>query len=66
MHLSAETGQQATAEAKPFKVGVDTFTAVERPSVFPVRGLTEASRQVEVRARTGGIVMARHFSPVTS
>jgi multidrug efflux pump subunit AcrA (membrane-fusion protein) len=57
----AQTAEQAVAEAKPFRVGVETFTAVERPSVFPVRGLTEASRQVEVRARTSGIVMEQAF-----
>lgn len=58
---TAGSEQKAIAEAKPFKVGVATFTAVERPSVFPVRGLTEASRQVEVRARTSGIVTEQAF-----
>jgi membrane fusion protein, multidrug efflux system len=49
------------APDKPFAVMVETFKAVERPSIFPVRGLTEALRQVEVRARTAGIVEGQSF-----
>ena len=52
---------QQEAKAAPFKVMVRTFKASERPSVFPVRGLTEASRHVEVRARTAGIVEDQKF-----
>ena len=60
---TSTVAQEAEQEAKaaPFKVLVNTFKAVERPSVFPVRGLTEASRQVEVRARTAGIVEDQTF-----
>lgn len=60
---TSTVAQEAEQEAKaaPFKVMVKTFKAVERPSVFPVRGLTEASRQVEVRARTAGIVEDQTF-----
>ncbi len=54
---------QAKAEelAKLFLVGVRQSKAVERVNVFPVRGITEASRVVEVRARTNGIVEKQSF-----
>lgn len=60
---SGTVAEEAAQEAKaaPFKVSVQTFKAVERPSLFPVRGLTEASRHVEVRARTAGIVENQRF-----
>ncbi len=57
--------QQAEAKtkelAKLFLVGVREMKAVERVNVFPVRGITEASRTVEVRARTKGIVEKQSF-----
>ncbi|MEO1161503.1 MAG: efflux RND transporter periplasmic adaptor subunit, partial [Pseudomonadota bacterium] len=46
---------------KLFLVGVKQSKAVERVNVFPVRGITEASRKVEVRARTNGIVEKQSF-----
>ncbi len=58
---AAAKAEQAKEAAKPFSVIVETFKAVERPSIFPVRGLTEAVRQVEVRARTAGIVERQTF-----
>ena len=63
----AATGQAREADAKAselaklFLVGVRKIEAVERVSVFPVRGITEASRTVEVRARTSGIVEDQAF-----
>ncbi|MGI9480948.1 MAG: efflux RND transporter periplasmic adaptor subunit [Hyphomicrobiales bacterium] len=43
-------------EEKPFRVVVKTFIAEPRADVVAVRGRTEASRRVEARARTVGIV----------
>lgn len=64
--LAAEQ-QKQKAEAKSkelaklFLVGVREIKSVERVNVFPVRGITEASRTVEVRARTSGIVENQSF-----
>lgn len=63
----AATEQKQKAEAKAselaklFLVGVREIKAVERVNIFPVRGITEASRTVEVRARTNGIVENQSF-----
>ncbi|MGB7205153.1 MAG: efflux RND transporter periplasmic adaptor subunit, partial [Anderseniella sp.] len=56
--------QQAESEAraKPFLVGVREYKAQPRRNVFPVRGTTEASSKVEVRARTPGIVQVQGFA----
>ena len=56
-----EADAKASELAKLFLVGVRKIEAVERVSVFPVRGITEASRIVEVRARTSGIVEDQAF-----
>jgi multidrug efflux system membrane fusion protein len=48
-------------QSKPFRVTTKVFEATERKTAFPVRGLTEASRQVEVRSRTQGIVTAQQL-----
>ncbi len=56
-----EVEAKASELAKLFLVGVREIKAVERVSVFPVRGITEASRTVEVRARTNGIVENQSF-----
>lgn len=62
---TVEQKQKAEAKAnelaKLFLVGVRQIKAVERVNVFPVRGITEASRVVEVRARTNGIVEKQTF-----
>jgi len=52
---------KANELAKLFLVGVREIRAVERVNIFPVRGITEASRKVEVRARTNGIVENQSF-----
>lgn len=52
---------RANEPARLFLVGVQEIKAVERVDVFPVRGITEASRTVEVRARTNGIVENQSF-----
>jgi multidrug efflux system membrane fusion protein len=41
---------------KPFRVVVKTFTSEPRAAMISVRGRTEASRRVDARARTIGIV----------
>ncbi|MEM7635412.1 MAG: efflux RND transporter periplasmic adaptor subunit [Pseudomonadota bacterium] len=62
---NSEQTQKAQSKAdelaKLFLVGVKESKAVERVNVFPVRGITEASRIVEVRARTNGIVEKQSF-----
>lgn len=49
-----------TTAAKPadplFRVRVETFSSRTKPAEIAVRGRTETSRRVEVRARTSGIV----------
>ena len=61
--IEQQQKSQAKADelAKLFLVGVRESKAVERVNVFPVRGTTEASRIVEVRARTNGIVEKQSF-----
>lgn len=63
--VATEQARKAEAKvnelAKLFLVGVRKSKAVERVNVFPVRGITEASRTVEVRARTSGIVENQSF-----
>lgn len=46
----------------PFAVGVRVFEAAERQAFVTVRGHTEASERVEVRARTQGIVERSPFT----
>jgi multidrug efflux system membrane fusion protein len=46
----------------PFGVRVRTFEARERAAAVVVRGYTEASRRVAVRARTAGLVEASPFA----
>ncbi len=61
---TSQTVEKQAAEAaklKPFLVGVREFKAIERSNIFPVRGTTEASRKVEVRARTAGILEHQGF-----
>jgi multidrug efflux system membrane fusion protein len=58
---AAQDRAAAEAKAKPFLVGVREFRAIERRNVFPVRGTTEASNKIDVRARTAGIVEAQTF-----
>lgn len=47
--------------ALPFKVRVRTFTATQRVAEVTARGVTEASRRVEARARTNGIIIEQAF-----
>ncbi|MBT3396563.1 MAG: efflux RND transporter periplasmic adaptor subunit [Alphaproteobacteria bacterium] len=49
-------GADADDEAEPFAVRVHTQTATIRPRVINVRGHTEASRMVIVRAETPGTI----------
>ncbi len=58
---SVKSEQAKAAAAKPFLVGVRQIEAVERSNIFPVRGITEASNKVDVRARTAGIVEGQQF-----
>jgi membrane fusion protein, multidrug efflux system len=52
---------QDRAEA-PFRVQVARFTAEPRRSHITVRGFTEASKRIEVRTRTQGIIEQSPFS----
>ncbi len=54
--------EDAPAADKPFAVQVKTFEARERAAVVTVRGYTEASRQVAVRARTKGLIIDSPFA----
>jgi multidrug efflux system membrane fusion protein len=56
----AETAA-TSSQSKPFRVMTRVFEATEHKTTFPVRGLTEASRQVEVRSRTQGIVTSQQL-----
>ncbi|MGI9372534.1 MAG: efflux RND transporter periplasmic adaptor subunit [Hyphomicrobiales bacterium] len=53
---TTETQVPATEDEKPFRVVVQTFSAEPRDDLIAVRGRTEASRRIDVRARTAGIV----------
>lgn len=52
----------ATAEAKPFRVEVETISAEERRTTLKMRGRTEADARVPVRAETRGRVAERMVS----
>lgn len=58
----AETPGSAGASETPFRVQAATFTAEPRIASIAVRGFTEASRRIEVRARTSGIIEESPFS----
>ncbi len=51
-----ETPTPQSEEEKPFRVVVRTFSAEPRDDSIAVQGRTEASRRIDVRARTAGIV----------
>ncbi len=54
--------ESKTTADQPFAVQVKTFKAHDRHAEVTVRGYTEASRQVAVRARTKGLIVASPFS----
>jgi multidrug efflux system membrane fusion protein len=54
--------ESTTAAEPPFAVQVKTFMARDREAQVTVRGYTEASRQVAVRARTKGLIVSSAFA----
>lgn len=57
-----ETPRSASGSEVPFWVQAATFTAEPRTARIAVRGFTEASKRIEVRARTSGIIEESPFS----
>lgn len=63
----AEPEAEAAAEtpapetAAPFKVRVRNYTAAMRTAEVTSRGVTSASKRVEARARTSGIILEQKF-----
>jgi membrane fusion protein, multidrug efflux system len=60
--LGASSAEEVATEAvaapeKLFKVKVKTFTAFPRVAVVTANGVTAASKRVDARARTSGIIM---------
>lgn len=51
-----EEKTETTASLALFKVRVRTYEAIMREAVISARGVTEASKRVEVRARTNGLI----------
>ncbi len=58
----AEATAAARRDDKPFAVRVKTFEAQERKAAVAVRGYTEASKRVGVRARTKGLIEDSPFA----
>lgn len=54
---ATETTTTEPAAAKLFQVRVKTFKAQLRQSTVTAHGVTEASKRVEVRARTNGVII---------
>jgi len=54
----AEEPAPVVVADRPFRVEVTRVSAQPKPALYTARGRTEASRRVEVRARTTGIVEA--------
>jgi multidrug efflux system membrane fusion protein len=54
---TAGTAATETVAAKPFKVRVKTFKAELRQATVSAHGTTEASKRIEVRARTNGVII---------
>jgi len=59
--IRAEATVAARPAEKPFAVRVKTFEAQERKAAVTVRGYTEASKRVAVRARTKGLIESSSF-----
>ncbi len=59
---TSSMAESTTAADQPFAVQVKTFKARDREARVTVRGYTEASRQVAVRARTKGLIVASPFA----
>jgi len=63
---ATETGTTPAAEAeqpaKLFQVRVKTFRAELRQATVTARGSTEASKRIEVRARTNGLIVEAPFA----
>jgi len=57
-----EATTTARPDDKPFAVRAKTFEAQERGAAVAVRGYTEASKRVAVRARTKGLIEASPFA----
>jgi membrane fusion protein, multidrug efflux system len=58
----AKTEEVKAEAAVPFKVRVRKYTASMRSAEVSARGITDASRRVEARARTEGVIVEQNFA----